>query len=251
MTDFYRTYHLHLDVEPWKQLIADHQDQFVNPFDNTGSYLNIYADSQCDVQFFNLQHCDYSRQPSREGTTYIKYLMAIERRQGNTSRYDFLKANLDRFCVETNEENFVIPHEDPLVKKLVKSLNDMWAFDASNRHQGVIARARIVKLPAGGIMPYHRDETSDANIRVICPIITNTEVFNAFRENGEERLHSLPASGHFYSFDETKIEHAVFNRSAHDRYALIFTVVGVSDLKQWDREYYKNKLFWENWGRAS
>lgn len=250
MKDFYRTWHLKIDVDVVKKIIDQYQSHFVCPFSNVESYLNIYKGRKCDVQFFNLQHCDYSKQPSREGQKYIKYLMSVEHRLGNTNAYSFLKTNYEKFSIETNEENFIIEHKDPTINALVNHLQSMWAFDASRRPMGNICRARIVKLPAGGTMPYHRDETSDSNIRVICPIVTNENIDNCFRDNNGERRYKFPATGHFYTFDDSKIEHAVFNNSDQDRYALIFTVVGVQDLKQWDREYYKNTLFWQAWSRG-
>ena len=91
------------------------------------------------------------------------------------------------------------------------------------------------------------DETSSDNIRVICPIITNSKVKSGFRDKLGERFYEFPATGHFYNFDDTRVEHGVFNESDQDRYALIFTVIGVSNMKEWDRAYYKNKKYWKAW----
>lgn len=250
MKDYYRTWHLKIDLEPIKKIIEANQDQFFCPFSNIESYLNIYKGRDCSVQFFNLQHCDYNREPTRSGIKYIKYLMSVERKLGNDNTYKFLKDNYDKFITETNEENFIIPHEDPSITSFIRQVENMWAFDASQRPKGNICRARIVKLPAGGSMPYHRDETSSENIRVICPIITHDDAVSGFRDKDGERFYKFPATGHFYNFDDTAIEHGVFNNSPIDRYALIFTVIGVDDMKQWDREYKKNQMFWEAWSRG-
>lgn len=248
---YVKTWHLKADIDLVKEVIVNNKEQFFCPFSNIESYLNIYEGRDCAVQFFNLQSCDYSKEAVRDGIKYIKYLMSVERKLGNTDKYQFLKDNYDKFIIETNEENFIIPYEDSSVKKLLHKLNSDWAFDAGSRPRGDITRARIVKLPAGGVMPYHRDETASKNIRVICPIITDKECVNAFKdiENGEQLFH-FPATGHFYTFEEDKIEHAVFNNSKTDRYALIFTVVDISDMKAWDRNYYKNKMFWKAWSRG-
>lgn len=250
MKHFQRTWHLKIDTDIVKKIIDANSDKFMCPFSNTESYLNIYKDRECAVQFFNLQECDYSREPNKDGTKYIRYLTSVEHKLGNEDTVEFLQTNKDKFQVETNEENFIIPSDDPDVRKFINDLNSMWAFDASKRPMGDICRARIVRLPAGGTMPYHRDETASKNIRVICPIITHPDVQNAFRDSDGEALYNLKASGHFYTFEEDKIEHAVFNNSDIDRYALIFTVVGVNDLREWDRNYKKNKMFWEAWGRG-
>lgn len=247
MKFYSRTWHLKIDVNEVIDIINEGQDNFCCPFSNHASYLNIYQGKDCDVQFYNLQHCDYEGEPNKEGERYIRYLMSIEKKQNKTETYDFLKNGFDRFTIETNEENFRLPDDNPKVVKLLNKLQTMWGYDASSRPSGDIFRARIVKLPAGGIMPYHRDETSNDNIRVICPIITNDDVLNGFRDRDEdcERYYTLPATGHFYHFDDHKIEHAVFNYSNQDRYALIFTVKNIDNMKEWDRGYYKNKQFWK------
>lgn len=247
MKDYYRTYHLKIDLDEVKSIIENYKSDFFCPFSNEESYLNIYKQKECHVQFFNMQHCDYSKLPNKYGEKYIKYLQSLEYKLGNQNNYKFLKENYDKFIIETNEENFVLPHKDSVINSFIKKLENMWSFDASNRKKGRICRARIVKLPAGGNMPYHRDETSSENMRIICPIITNKNVKSGFRDKNGERFYEFPATGHFYNFDDTRIEHAVFNDSNEDRYALIFTVIGVDDLKEWDRAYYINKEYWAAW----
>ena len=250
MKHFDRTWHLQIDTDRVKKIIDANIDKFVCPFSKTESYLHIYKDRECEVQFFNLQECDYSREPNKDGTKYIRYLSSVESKLGNTHTVDFLKANREKFTIETNEENFIIPSTDPEIKSLLHDLGSMWAFDASSRPSGDICRARIVRLPAGGVMPYHRDETATKNIRVICPIVTHADVKNAFRDSDGETLYNFKATGHFYTFEEDKIEHAVFNNSDVDRYALIFTVVNITDMKEWDRKYKRNKMYWEAWSRG-
>ena len=93
-------------------------------------------------------------------------------------------------------------------------------------------------------------ETSSKNIRVICPIITHPDIENGFRQNKNEEIHHLPATGHYYTFDDHRIEHAVFNKSNIDRYALVFTVINVDNLKEWERKYKKNKMFWKAWSNG-
>ena len=71
-----------------------------------------------------------------------------------------------------------------------------------------------------------------------------------FKTKDEEAFYNFPATGHFYTFEEHKIEHGVFNGSDMDRYALIFTVTNIENMKEWDREYYKNKMYWKAWSRG-
>ena len=61
-----RTWHLKINLDPFKDLIHDKQDEFFCPFSKVDSYLNIYKDRECEVQFYNLQHCDYSKEQRSE-----------------------------------------------------------------------------------------------------------------------------------------------------------------------------------------
>lgn len=252
---YYKTKHINLSKLDWydfdevKEIINDYKDEFFCPFSNKESYLNIYEGRDCEVQFFNLHSCDYSKEPNKAGKVYIKYLSRVEKKIGNRDKSEFLDENYDKFSVETNEENFdIVEHKDERIKKLLDVLHSMWRFDAS-KNKGRVCRARFVRLPAGGVMPFHRDETSSENLRMICPIITNEDCLNAFKdEEGDLVETHFPATGAFYTFNENKIEHAVFNKSNEDRYALIFTVTNIDDIKEWDRGYYRNKMYWKNWG---
>ena len=218
MSSYYRKISdLQIDRDWVKEIIEENYLNFFCPFSNVDSYLNIYKGRDCDVQFFNMQECDYSMEPTRAGIKYIRYLMSVEKSLGNTKSYLHLSENDEKFTVETNEENFMISNSNYNIRSLIEELEFIF--------MSKICRARIVKLPAGGTMPYHRDETSDDNMRVICPIITSPDVINAFKDKDDEELYYIPASGDFYTFDDTDIEHAVFNNSAIDRYTLIFTVI--------------------------
>ena len=243
-----RTWHLKINLDPFKDLIHDKQDEFFCPFSKVDSYLNIYKDRECEVQFYNLQHCDYSKEPNPEGEKYIRYLMSVEKKLGNIESYNFLKNNYEKFCIELNEENWSLINDEHL--KLLTPLFAMWQYDHSQLNKGQIRRARLVRLPSGGTMPYHRDETASKNLRIICPVITNEFIKNGFRKEKIETFYNFPATGHFYTFEEHKIEHGVFNGSDMDRYALIFTVTDIDNLKEWDREYYKNKMYWKAWSRG-
>lgn len=251
MSKFYqKTWHIRADIDLLKEIVEENKDKFVCPFQDIDSYLHIYKNDSCSVQFFNLQDCDYSREKNREGEVYIKYLMSTMRKAQRLDDYYYLKENFEKFCIETNEENFILDNStNPKIKTLLKDLRNKWRYDFSKKF-GSICRARLVRLPAGTEMPFHRDETSSKNLRVICPIITNENCINAFKDDGGNVIEEFfPATGSFYTFHDEKIEHAVFNKSNEDRYALILTVVGVDNIKKWDRGYYQNKVFWQNWGK--
>ena len=218
MSSYYRKISdMQIDREWVKEIIEENYLNFFCPFSNVDSYLNIYKGRDCDVQFFNMQECDYSLEPTRDGKKYIRYLMSVEKSLGNMKQYLHLQDNYEKFIIETNEENFRINNSNPNIKALIEELEFIF--------MSKICRARIVKLPAGGTMPYHRDETSDNNMRVICPIITSPDVMNAFKNKDDEELFYIPANGDFYTFDDTQAEHAVYNNSAIDRYTLIFTII--------------------------
>ena len=79
----------------------------------------------------------------------------------------------------------------------------MWRFDAS-KDKGHVCRARFVRLPAGGVMPFHRDETSSENLRMICPIITNEDCMNAFKDEANDLIilicYLIYKKNHFFYF---------------------------------------------------
>ena len=239
--DYQVTSYLRLDTKIVSDIIEKNQHKFFCPFSNTNSYLNIYFGRDCSVQFLNLQHCDYSKPP--QDKSYIRYLMKVEKSLKNDKNYNFLKDNFEKFCIETNEENFILPDKDAVISQMVKDLEKMWAFDPLQKLKGRICRTRIVRLPKGSSMPYHRDETVSKNIRVICPIITHKNIKNNFRDVKKGvRSYHFASKGYFYIFDESSVEHAVFNDSPIDRYALIFTVMNIDDFKLWDRKYYETQI---------
>ena len=76
MSSYYRKISdLQIDREWVKEIIEENYLNFFCPFSNVDSYLNIYKGRDCDVQFFNMQECDYSMEPTRAGIKYIRYLM--------------------------------------------------------------------------------------------------------------------------------------------------------------------------------
>ena len=124
MKHFIRTWHLQLDVAPWIEMIKENEDKFYRPFSDPNSYLNIFEDKpDTSIKFLNLQDCDYTRAPIRDGVKYIKYLISVQRKLGNEDAVAFLKAGYDRFIVETNEENFIIKPTDPKMKRLLLDFN--------------------------------------------------------------------------------------------------------------------------------
>jgi hypothetical protein len=215
--DYKKILNLQIEKDSVLDIVAKNSDKFFCPFSNKESYLHIYEGRDCTVQFFNLQECDYSKELCKDGIQYIRYLMSVEKKLGNEKTYNYLKQNYKKFTIEMNEENFIITDEDPDIQSLIKNLENMW---------GPICRTRIVKVPANTDMPYHKDETSKSNTRIISPLITYKTIQNAFRnKKGEESFYHIPATGHFYTFDDVNVDHAVFNNSNIDRYALIFTII--------------------------
>lgn len=174
------------------------------------SYLYLYKDKPSCVEFYNLQSLDRNGPSSAQAETHWRYL-----RKYNPSKKDFLEKRKSAFITELNEENWYM-NKHPF-------LGDI---------PGEIRRARLLRLPAGGNMPFHFDETTESDIRVICPLYTNPNVKNLFKYKGEIVNLNMPATGHFYYFNP-HIEHSVANNSTKDRYALVFTVLNTT-IEEWD-----------------
>lgn len=209
MSVYHKT-NFRIDIELVKDLIEEYQGEFECPFSNEHSYLHIYKNDPCAVAFLTLQACDYFADANKEGEVYIKYLMKTMKSAGRTDDYEFLRKNYEMFTIETNESNFHIPLRG---LTLLRHLTELF---------GYVYRARIVKLPAGGEMPLHRDETAHDFIRYVVPIYTNEKCVSLFREGKTLHREYWPADGFAYYFDDAKIEHGVQNNSKKDRYALIF-----------------------------
>ena len=89
-------------------------------------------------------------------------------------------------------------------------------------------RVRITKLKPGTEVPMHIDYDPTYAVRIIVPIYTNPSVINEFVVRNETKQCHLE-SGKAY-FLTTGFAHAVYNRSAQDRIALMFSLDGQEDL---------------------
>jgi hypothetical protein len=182
-------------------------ENFHNPFAKEDSYLRVFANDYCSAEFFNLQECDYNQQATPSSVKYIKTIMRGMLAAGRKDDFEFIKANVERFAIETNEDNYYLPTGNSSV---IKDLESKF---------GVVRRVRIVRLPAGEHMPWHKDETIDG-ARVLLPIITNDKCINKFPDVD---VH-MPADGRYFSFDSDRVSHAVYNYSEEDRYIMIFSI---------------------------
>ncbi len=205
-----RTQNIKIDLKPWLKVIQANKDHFYNPFKDMWSYLYIYKDKESCVEFYNLQRLDRNGPASLEAEHHWRYL-----RKHNPSKKQLLEKRKDAFITELNEDNWYM-NKHPFLKGI----------------PGEIRRARLLRLSAGKTMPWHYDETKKSDIRVVCPLYTNPNVKNLFRKGKEEIAMNMPATGHFYYFDE-HVEHSVVNDSSKDRYALVFTVLNTT-IEEWD-----------------
>lgn len=216
----YKTTKIKIDIEKITDIIDQVKDQFFCPFGVVDSYLHIFETDGCSAQFYNLQHCDYSAAPSHSGKLYIKTLIRGMQKANRPEQVQFLQDNIERFSVETNESNFNIVGSYP---ELINDLNAQF---------GEVCRARFVRLPSGGTMQFHKDETING-CRVIVPIISNPKCINSFMMDEQVDMYLEP-DGSYYSFPSDRISHAVFNKSDEDRYVLIFTILGDHGLEYYD-----------------
>ena len=79
---------------------------------------------------------------------------------------------------------------------------------------------------AGTTIPWHKDETPSEYSRLIIPIFTDDECISGFKDNDDLHYTHLPADGSVY-WTNGKKDHAVFNVSKNDRYAVVLTSTNV------------------------
>ena len=142
-------------------------------------------------------------------------MMRNNRKQNLMDEYKMLEDNYDKFCIELNELNFNIDIDryDEALSHLRKQL-------------GKVYRVRLTKLLAGTTIPWHKDETPSEYSRLIIPIFTDHECISGFKDNDDLHYTHLPADGSVY-WTNGKKDHAVFNVSKNDRYAVVLTSTNV------------------------
>ncbi len=222
MDKFYKKLDTTVDINIFKDIIVSNVD-FKSPFDDKNSVLNSYSYSNkskeqnhCGVQFHYLQKCDYKNGvKDRMSEIYIKSMMRNNRKQNLMDEYKMLEDNYDKFCIELNELNFNIDIDryDEALSHLRKQL-------------GKVYRVRLTKLLAGTTIPWHKDETPSEYSRLIIPIFTDDECISGFKDNDDLHYTHLPADGSVY-WTNGKKDHAVFNVSKNDRYAVVLTSTNV------------------------
>ena len=219
MDKFYKKIDTKIDINIFKDIINSGVE-FKSPFDDKNSVLNSYSYSDkskeqnhCGVQFYYLQKCDYENGvKDRMSEIYIKSMMRNNKKQNLMAEYKMLEDNYDKFCIELNELNFNInieKHKDA-ISHLQKQLGDVY-------------RIRLTKLLAGTCIPWHKDETPSEYSRLIIPVISDDECISGFKDSEDLHYTNLPADGSVF-WTNGKKDHAVFNVSKNDRYAIVLTI---------------------------
>lgn len=97
-----------------------------------------------------------------------------------------------------------------------------------NPVKGQTTRVRLVKLAAGTSVAPHIDYDPSYAVRVIIPVISNSECLNVFWvQNKIETVHLEPGKAYFLN---TGYKHAVINLSNEDRYTFMFSINGTEDI---------------------
>lgn len=102
-------------------------------------------------------------------------------------------------------------------------------FDAVfAKFKGKPTRIRLVKLAAGSTITPHIDYDPGYAVRVIIPIIADSECVNLFWvKNNIESVAFVPGNAYFLN---TGYKHAVVNMSKNDRYTLLISINGSEDI---------------------
>ena len=91
------------------------------------------------------------------------------------------------------------------------------------------SRVRITKLAPGKTIPFHVDYDVTYAVRCICPIYSDRNVVNLFRRDDKLEAYNFD-TGNAY-FLNIAYPHAVINMSDKPRIALMFSLDGQDDLK--------------------
>ena len=218
MDKFYKKLNAKINIDVFKKIINSGV-KFKSPFDDKNSVLNSYSYSNeskkqnnCGVQFYYLQKCDYENgKKDRMSEIYIKSMMRNNKKQNLLKEHKMLQDNYDKFCIELNELNFNIN-----VEKHIDAISHL------QEQLGDVYRVRITKLLAGTCIPWHKDETPSEHSRLIIPIITDENCISGFKDAEDLIYTNLTSDGSVY-WTNGKKDHAVFNVSTNDRYAVVLT----------------------------
>jgi hypothetical protein len=99
-----------------------------------------------------------------------------------------------------------------------------------SRIKGKPTRIRLVKLESGKALDPHIDYDPSYAVRIVIPIIADTDCVNLFWVKGLVQAVNLSA-GKAY-FLNTGFKHAVVNFSKNDRYTLMISILGQEDIEQ-------------------
>ena len=119
--------------------------------------------------------------------------------------------------------------EERLYNKETEDYKTSYFKEIVNQFKSPAMRIRITKLAAGKKIPYHIDYDPSYATRIIVPIYTTTNVENWFVVKNKEVNHHLE-SGKAY-FLNTGFKHAVYNKGAEPRIAMMFSLDGQDDLE--------------------
>jgi hypothetical protein len=98
-----------------------------------------------------------------------------------------------------------------------------------SKFKGSPTRIRLVRLSAGTNIIPHIDYDPSYAVRIIIPIIADSECVNLFWvKNKVESVSLEPGNAYFLN---TGYKHAVMNFSKHDRYTFMISINGTEDIQ--------------------
>lgn len=193
-------------IEVNKKLCAVHNDL------THSSYSSFYqiglTDSSADNQSITFEELDNINEALNIGTK-----TQVHRRKKKLSTEDNNPMNESTFTVKTP----TYYKYQPLFDKILKQL------------KGTPTRIRLVKLKAGENITPHIDYDPSYSLRIIIPIIADSNCVNLFWVKNQI-LSTTFSPGKAY-FLNTGFKHAVINYSEKDRYTLMITLKDLKDIE--------------------
>ena len=154
---------------------------------------------------------------------------------------DLVKSVYDNFeQINLTTPSEILPHTTSIKERLrrkeehlynvpTEEYTDSYFEKIVTQCESPASRIRITKLAPGKMIPWHVDYDVNYGVRCIVPIYGSENVINLFKRDNKIEAYTLKDGT--ANFLNIGYKHAVINMSKEPRIALMFTLNGTNDIK--------------------
>ena len=154
---------------------------------------------------------------------------------------DLVKSVYDNFeQINLTTPSEILPHTTSIKERLKRKEEHLYNVPTEDytgsyfeyivtQCQAPASRIRITKLAPGKMIPWHVDYDVNYGVRCIVPIYGSENVINLFKRDNKIEAYTLKDGT--ANFLNIGYKHAVINMSKEPRIALMFTLNGTNDIK--------------------